>query len=721
VRAEPRPAIQPAGSPEVGGPGSSAVRSTGPWGGLATAGVAIALTAAAVGVVYLLRGVTASVPGPRVREVLPLDDLPNLGWVRLPVYLAVWSTAAVLLAGFARRRRLGRAASALVLGSVVAATLAAIDAVSLFAVRQVRLERAMWLTMRLRTISPAALLAAGAGAVAGLARRPHASTRRILAWLVAAAGVLNLWSAIVPHGGGAALLAGILPPEVPRVASAVTVAAGAGLLVVALGLARGRHRAWALAAALAAASSVLHLLKGLDQPEAIVTGSIAVALLACRAAFDVEGDPQTRVSAPAWAAAFAVGIYAYGAAALFVNRTLADRSWSPAFAFEETSRALWGLGVRRSGHVAPPFGDWFPLSVVLLATVGVVVTLGAWFRPWRHRLQLEDEEREAADRLVRAWGRDSLAPFTLRRDKDLFFSADGDAFLAYAVRAGVALVSGDPVGPPGTLRPLVEDFLAYAHAKGWRAAVLGASEASLPAYRSLGLRSLYWGDEAVVDTATFTLEGRPIRKVRQSVHRLERAGYRLEVRSAADVGPELAAELEAIATRWADGASLGYAMSLDSSSAGPLDAAVFVIGRGADDRPKGFLHLAVHDGAGGLSLSTMPRLRDTPNGFNEWLVAGTIAWARAHGFGTVSLNFAPFAQLLDPAGSLGPMRRVARRALLVLKSWLGLKLDNLLRFAGHFRPRWRPRYVVFERPLDLPRVGVAGLRAEGYLGRRSSA
>jgi len=48
-----------------------------------------------------------------------------------------------------------------------------------------------------------------------------------------------------------------------------------------------------------------------------------------------------------------------------------------------------------------------------------------------------------------------------------------------------------------------------------------------------------------------------------------------------------------------------------------------------------------------------------------------------------------------------------------LKGWF--QLDNLLHFNEKFFPEWQPRYVVYERALDLPRVGVAALAAESYL------
>jgi lysyl-tRNA synthetase, class II len=137
---------------------------------------------------------------------------------------------------------------------------------------------------------------------------------------------------------------------------------------------------------------------------------------------------------------------------------------------------------------------------------------------------------ELAHDLVAAWGADTLAPFVLRVDKSYFFSDDLRAFLAYRVVGGVAIVSGDPVGPPGEFEELTRRFIEFARTRDWRIAILGASERWLGLYRGHGLHALYHGDEAIIDTGSFTLEGRPIRKVRQSVHRLERASYRVEVR-----------------------------------------------------------------------------------------------------------------------------------------------------------------------------------------------
>jgi lysyl-tRNA synthetase class 2 len=142
--------------------------------------------------------------------------------------------------------------------------------------------------------------------------------------------------------------------------------------------------------------------------------------------------------------------------------------------------------------------------------------------------------------------------------------------------------------------------------------------------------------------------------------------------------------------------------------------ALFVVGFDPNGEPQGFLHFVIAPACAALSLSSMPRLRaSTPNGFNEWLICETIDWAAAGGYARVSLNFSPFAALLAPEADLSRRQELERRVLLACKG--RFQLDNLLLFNRKFFPRWEPRFLVYERRLDLPRVGLAALAAEAYL------
>jgi lysyl-tRNA synthetase, class II len=669
--------------------------------------VGLLVLLAAAGWLYLLRP-SATGLRPAVPEALPLDELAHKAGVSVVAFFAVWSSAALLLGLLARAARLDRLTSAVVLLVGVGAFEFLAAGVSLAVVRQISFHEAFVTASAIRAVSLPALLAAFGGAIWGRVRSTSGSRAPLLlAWGVAAAGAIGLADALLP-AHDRSLVAGLAPDAVRPVTSALVGPLALALLVVARGLARRKRRAWQVSLVLLGGSSLLHVLHGFDAG-AVLTTLLLVALVAQRHVFDAPGDPASRRRLVVRAVLVAAGILLYGMTAVWLNRLALDQPVSAALALRDTADAA--VGARLVGQ---RFGDWFSLSVFIAALAGGAWVLSGWTAPWRHRVRQEARERALASSLVAAWGEDTLSPFVLRADKSYFFSPDRRAFVAYRVVGGVAIVSGDPVGPHAEHEPLLESFIAFARQRGWRLAILGASEGRLGLYRRLGLHALYHGDEAVVDTAAFTLEGRPIRKVRQSVHRLRRAGFRAEVRRPGQADAVLRWELETIARTWrGTEPERGFVMALDALFRLGDEDALFVVGRDGDGRPAGFLHFAVCRAGRALSLSSMPRLRSTPNGFNEWLICETVEWAREHGFERVSLNFAPFAALLAPEAELSRLQRLERRALLSVKG--RFQLDNLLLFNRKFFPHWQRRFVVYERRLDLPRVGIAALAAEAYL------
>jgi lysyl-tRNA synthetase, class II len=658
----------------------------------------------AYGWLYLI-GSRSGLPGPRVRDALPLDELSFRAAVPLLEFLAVWTVAAVVLGLLSRIARLERLNAALILALAVGLWAYLETAVSILVVRQIAAEDAFRAAAEARAVYIPAAVVGLAAALVGHARppaRPRAPI--ILASLTVAAGLLGVLDAIIPERSQTLLAQ--LAPGVHPLARSLEGPLALALFYVAPGLARRRRRAWQLAVGVLAGATVLHVLH--SDYGAVPTGLLTVALVSRRSAFDAPGDPQVKPRALGRVALLVTAIYGYGAAALWADRTAAERPFSATLALRETTKGLLGLGLRGE------FDRWFALSVLVIGLAAAASLLHLWLAPWRYRLLQEARERQVARALVQAWGADTLAPFVLRADKSYFFSEDERAFLAYRVVGGVAIVSGDPIGPPATFAPLLARFIEFARERDWRLAVLGASERWLDLYREHGLRALYHGDEAVIDVDRFTLEGRPIRKVRQSVHRVRRAGYSALTLRPREVGSELRAELEDVATSWRAGEpERGFVMALDALFRLEDDDALFVVGVSWNGRVAGFLHFAVCPAARALSLSSMPRLRGTPNGFNEWLVCEAVEWARAHDIERISLNFAPFAALLAPEADLSALQKVEARALRALKGHF--QLDNLLLFNRKFFPSWERRFVVYERRRDLPRIGVAALAAEAYL------
>jgi lysyl-tRNA synthetase, class II len=667
---------------------------------------------AAIGWLYVVQP-HSKLPGPPVNDALPLDELSRRSAVPLLVFVVVWAAAAALLGYIAHAGHAERLTAGVLLALGVGGWMYLQTGVALLIVRQTPAHQAFEAATGQKAVYLPALLAGIGGALGGRARasgRPRSPL--VLAWFAAAVGLLGVLDAVTPSHRGA-LIATLAPEQVRGISHALVAPLGLVLLVAARGLARRKRRAWQVAVVLLLFLVALHLQHGFGYG-AVATALVAVALLARRSDFDALGDPEAQPRLALRALLFGSAIFTYAFVALWLNRVMADQPFTLPFALRETALAAIGVNARGSGHLSGMFGEWFPLSVLLLTVTVVGLLLVGWLAPWRYRHALDARQRRLTRDLVAAWGADTLAPFVLRGDKSYFFDDGERAFVAYKVVGGVAIVSGDPIGPPERFPGLVGSFLEFARSRGWRVAILGASERALHLYREHGLHALYHGDEAVVETARFSLEGRAIRKVRQSVHRLQRAGYAADALRPSELTQREREELEELARAWrGTQPERGFVMALDKLFQLDDEHALFVLGRAPDGSVAGFLHFALCSRGRALSLSSMPRLRTTPNGFNEWLVCVAIEWARDHGFERVSLNFAPFAALLAPEAELSRLQRLERRALLRLKGHF--QLDNLLLFNRKFFPTWQRRFVVYEKRLDLPRVGIAALAAEAYL------
>jgi lysyl-tRNA synthetase, class II len=354
------------------------------------------------------------------------------------------------------------------------------------------------------------------------------------------------------------------------------------------------------------------------------------------------------------------------------------------------------------------------LSLAVATTTCVAYVVWLAVRSHQPRAGASELDRLDARRLVEELGCDSLAWFALRRDKSYFFDAGRTAFIAYRAASGFAVVSGDPIGDPAAFGAVADAFLRHCHARAWRVSALGVGPSGRELWEARGLRTAYVGDEAIVRPADFSLEGRAIRKVRQSVTRLHKAGYTCRVMRAGQLGPDGWEQIEQISEAWLDGApERGFSMAIDDMRAPEHASAVLALALDPEGRVSGFVHLAPVPAAAGLSLSTMRRLPETPNGLMEFILCETFEWARANDIARVSLNFAAFGELLRAEGVLGRGQRIMRFAL--GKADRYFQVERLLAFNRKFLPHWEPRYAAFESYSDVPVAALVTLSLESLL------
>ncbi|MER6772128.1 phosphatidylglycerol lysyltransferase domain-containing protein [Streptomyces bacillaris] len=458
-----------------------------------------------------------------------------------------------------------------------------------------------------------------------------------------------------------------------------------------------------------------------------LTAAFVVALVLGRREFYAKGD-RSNPKLAALVAVVGLLVTSLIATALVTVTNTAHDDYRSTFLDRWRYGALRLISVAADDSRFPGITTpgWVNVVINILSTLLLIAVVYAAFRSRRAVDPLSPEDEAKLRALLDKHGdRDSLGYFALRREKSAVWSPTGKAAVVYRVVGGVSLASGDPIGDPEAWPGAIDPWLAEAREHGWIPAVMGASEEAGTVYARHGLDALELGDEAIVETAEFTLDGRAMRGVRQAYNRVKRAGYEVTIRRHADIPEAEMAELVRRADEWRDGATeRGFSMALGRLG-DPADGQCVMLecrnaGEGDENEGDGKGELRallsfVPWGPHGLSLDLMRRDREAENGLTEFMVIQLLQRSGEIGITQVSLNFAMFRSVFERGSRLGagPVLRLWRALLSFFSRWW--QIESLYRANAKYRPIWEPRFMLFEKSADLARISIAAGRAEGFL------
>ena len=512
----------------------------------------------------------------------------------------------------------------------------------------------------------------------------------------------------------------INPAVVHGAVSATLVVSGALLILLSHALRRRKRRAWRAVVAVLVVTVALHFVHG--QQGWRDTGdwlpfdaALLVALLVFRDQFFARGDPRTR-----WLALWAfigLGASSFILGSLLIEVRPSEVIGSVSFG-RVANHVIFGL-VGVTGPMrfrGDRTGDLIGLTLATMGAFTALTTVYLLFRPAEPRAVLgAADETQMRELLAKHGEQDSLGYFALRRDKSVIWSATRKSCITYRVLSGVMLATGDPLGDPEAWPGAIKEFMIEAERHAWVPAVLACSELGGDVWtRETEMSALEFGDEAIVDVADFSLDGRTMRNVRQMVNRVERAGYCVEIHRIGELPVETATMFRNQAESWRGAETeRGYSMALGRLG-DPADANCVAVAAMKDGVLRAFLHF-VPWGTDGLSLDLMRRDRAADPGLNEYLITAALRACPDLGVTRVSLNFAVFRSALERGGRLGagPVIRAWRGVLVFASRWF--QIESLYRFNAKFQPEWQPRYIVFPGAGDLPRIAMAALEAEAFI------
>ncbi len=360
-------------------------------------------------------------------------------------------------------------------------------------------------------------------------------------------------------------------------------------------------------------------------------------------------------------------------------------------------------GYQPTGLVGNLLVDWIPVLFWGVLLIGLLRSFVAT------RVQTGQEDRLRARTILEPHGTTALSYLTTWDGNSYWFTADARSFVAYRVEGGVAITTGDPIGPASELAATIEQFVGFCNVQNWTPCLYSTIEAVKQITDGFGWPSLQVAEETVLPLGTLAFTGKKFQDIRTAISRAGKSGITAEWVSYQDAPLAIRDQIQAISEEWVSDKALpemGFTL-------GGLDE--------LDDRAVRCLIAVDHDRTVHGITSWMPCYRDgrpvgwtldfmrrRSEGFKgvmEFLIGTAALELQKEGAEFLSLSGAPPAQA-DPGAQHTGVQRLLEVVGRTMEPVYGFR--SLLRFKVKFQPvyLYRPMCLCYPESAVLPRIGL---------------
>ena len=527
--------------------------------------------------------------------------------------------------------------------------------------------------------------------------------RIVPALLIFMLGLINIISVVTPPLRiRLKLIREFLPLEAINTSNILVLFIGLALLITSAFMFKGLKNAWRLALLLAVLSLIGNLTKAFDYEEATFAGIIIIFLLLSRSQYKIRSSIKwIRLGLLSVAIVFlSVLIFGYvGFYYIDVKHFGIDFTWKQSLTY---TMQIFLLGAENDLHPLTLFGHEFIWVIRVLGFVAWGFLLFTVIKPLLNIEISNESGRESAKFLLAQYGNSSVDYFKIYRDKLFFFSELHDAFVSYRIANGFAIVLEEPVCAEENKLDVLEEFYKQCSRMGLRTAFYRVDENSIVWFNQLRKQKMIIGQEAILDTQNFKLEGKDKKSLRNALNSLQKKGYTTSVYKA-PLQNDLIMQLKKISDEWLEA----------------FDKEEQVFSQGMFD-PKEIMHqdvIAVADPEGNIAafLNIIPdyspdectydlirKTSEAPGGCMDALIIKMIEYAKENKLQYINLGLAPMTGITEPNSPAEQLIKYAGEKFKRFKHYHGLR-----DFKEKYATIWEDKFLVYESDYDLLQLPAA--------------
>jgi len=516
-------------------------------------------------------------------------------------------------------------------------------------------------------------------------------------------GFINIVSVVTPplryrlH-----LLTEYIPLTAIHASNLLVLFTGLALLVTAAFLFRGLRSAWIIALCLSVFSLAGHITKALDYEEAIIAAITVLALITTASQYRIRSSNK-------WMkAGLKTALISFAAVSLFgyisfyyiaVKHFGIDFTWQQSLLHTFKSFLL----VEDSTlHPVTRFGHEF---IWLIRTSGFLTWGFLLFTLIKPHIRLHkgnETQFEKARFLLSQFGNSPVDYFKLSKDKLYFFSDLQEAFIAYRIAGGFAIVLDEPVCAEEYKIEVLREFDRLCRKMGLKPAFYRVHENSVPWFNQLNKKKLMIGQEAILDINSFSLQGKDKRSLRNGLNGLEKKGYTVAVNKAPHTTVFLSA-LKIVSDEWLkefDKEERIFSQGMFDQK--ELKQQDIITLADEDENISAFLNIIPDYAEDECTYDLIRKTSDAPAAAMDALIIKLIEYGKENKKLYLNLGMVPMTGIIQPDNTAEQIIKLAADKIKRFHHYKGLRM-----FKEKYATLWENKYLVYDNDFDLLQLPLA--------------
>ena len=525
--------------------------------------------------------------------------------------------------------------------------------------------------------------------------------RIVPAFLLLSLGIINIISVLTPAiAERLDRLQNFIPVDAINVSNYFVMTAGLFMLITAAFMLKGLRAAWWFALILSIVSVFGHLTKAIDYEEATVALFVVIALLLTQKEYYIKSNPRLRNIGLQTALLSIVAILIYGTVGFYFldkKHFNIDFSWIQSAKYTLNNYFLIG-----STDLIPvdDFAKHFLYSINISGFISIGFLLYTFIRPYAINNNLTDEELETASELLKQFGNSALDYFKTYSDKMLFISISKKAFIAYRVSGNFAVALEIPVAETiAEMKLCIQEFDNYCYESGLKSVYYRVPEESLRMFISLRKKSLFIGQEGVVDLTNFSLEGGSKKSLRNGLKKVSEKGFKATIHLA-PIKDGLLQKIKSVSDEWLkDTERSEIVFSQGMFVWEELKQQTIITVENAEEKVVAFLNIIPDYVKGEGTFDLLRKTKDAPNGIMDFILIELFNHFKSEKYFAVNIGFAPMSGLDDAHTFPEKSMKFAYEKIKSFSHYKGMR-----DFKDKFSPTWHNKYLIYTHDYDLLQV-----------------